>query len=111
MSTNHVKHALSFLRTSCDGELNHMTQSDLAAKRVTQRVSVTRLHVPPALLLQRAINAAGEQTENTARAALRRPPAIGIDSPGRPRTAATQLAEPDGTRSVIVSKYKVVRWL
>ena len=27
--SNHIKHALSFLRTTCDGELNHVTPTDL----------------------------------------------------------------------------------
>lgn len=65
--TNHVKHGLSFLRTSCDGELNHATALDV------QRQSRgggsggdggrARLRVPPALLLLRAVNSAQEQTK------------------------------------------------
>lgn len=61
--SNHVKQALSFLRTTCDGELNHMTQADLASKRAKHKEEYTRLHVPPSLLLLRASNAASEQSK------------------------------------------------
>ena len=47
--TNHVKHALSFLRTSCSGEANHITRSAAALTKHS-----ARLYVPPALLALRA---------------------------------------------------------
>jgi hypothetical protein len=71
--TNHVKHALSFLRTSCDGELNHMTPGVMAARRGGRNESSSalssgvgvwrRLAIPPPLLLLRATVAAAEQSK------------------------------------------------
>ena len=56
--TNHVKHALSFLRTSCDGEYNHAYK--VAGRSGTSMTRASRLHVPPPLLLLRAVHAAQE---------------------------------------------------
>ena len=75
--TNHVKHAISFLRTSCPGQLNHFTPR-LGAGRAAGRAAagggaatgdvgdsppLARLYVPPALLLQRAALAARAQSK------------------------------------------------
>ena len=63
--SNHIKHAISHLRTSCDGELNHMTTLD---KQKQQQQQQQRngpmqglLTVPPGMLLLRAVNEAHEQ--------------------------------------------------
>lgn len=55
--SNHVKHALSFLRTGCEGELNHATKNDLMHRHESL------LSVPPALLLLKACNVAREQAK------------------------------------------------
>ena len=84
--TNHLKHALSFLRTTCDGEANHLFLKPPSPKGSSasshdhhghshrhsrRRLSTSsgvgsarhaaRLHVPPPLLLLRAVHAAQEQ--------------------------------------------------
>jgi hypothetical protein len=54
--TNHVKHALSFLRTSCVGEANHLKLSGGKA------LAARKIRVPPALLLLRSAHAATDQS-------------------------------------------------
>ena len=87
--SNHIKHGISFLRTTCDGELNHLYASDVAKRRdgssggtssggsgsssSSSPSSATsgsgsgsdshKLHMPPALLLLKASNAAAEQSK------------------------------------------------
>ena len=58
--SNHVKHGLSFLRTTCDGELNHATTADILAK---QRAPPRKLRVPPPLLLLRTAHASLAQAK------------------------------------------------
>jgi len=50
--SNHVKHGLSFLRTSCLGEANHLTAATTSAAPTHHERA--RLHVPPPLLILRA---------------------------------------------------------
>lgn len=71
--TNHLKHALSFLRTTCDGEVNHLRadgrpdsgrrrllSSTASPSRSRSASGGRRLRVPPPLLLLRAVHAAQE---------------------------------------------------
>ena len=58
--SNHVKHALSFIRTSCDGEMNHVTSQDLA-KHASIRAT-SKLYVPPPLLLLHVLRVAEAQS-------------------------------------------------
>lgn len=55
--SNHVKHALSLLRTSCEGQPNHIQPGRTRITRVVR----ARLHVPPALLLAKAVMASRQQ--------------------------------------------------
>ena len=57
--TNFVKHAMSYLRTSCDGEVNHLSTSQEARRRSSRQG--VRLHVPPALLVMKALTVARAQ--------------------------------------------------
>jgi hypothetical protein len=70
--SNHIKHALSFLRTTCGGEVNHLRadgRADHGRRRLAPVVAVAsgerpparRLAVPPPLLLLRASHAALDQ--------------------------------------------------
>lgn len=68
--SNYIKHAVSHLRTTCDGEFNHLTSAEkerLAQKskqqsqKDPQQRLLRRLTVPPGVLLMRAINEAREQ--------------------------------------------------
>lgn len=66
--TNHLKHAFSFFRTTCGGEVNHLRADGRPdrGRRLGNSVSLhhhrmARLRVPPPLLLLRALHAAEEQ--------------------------------------------------
>ncbi|KAL1504907.1 hypothetical protein AB1Y20_008675 [Prymnesium parvum] len=60
LRSNHVKHALSFLRHSCPGQQNHLASSDVA--RLGSAPShPLRLRIPPALFLSKAFTVAQQQ--------------------------------------------------
>ena len=59
--TNHVKHALSFLRHSCPGQANHLTPGMERRGEAASAARPLRLHVPPALFTAKAFSTAQTQ--------------------------------------------------